>query len=104
MILTSLQEKPPYYQLEKMPVPTAVWSGGEDWVADQRDVLLLLPRITRLISYMHITDWNHWDFIWGLDSPGHLYSCIVAMVKGSQQGKAQLSSAPRKQRDVIRPQ
>ncbi|XP_042719055.1 lipase member M-like [Lagopus leucura] len=98
------QEKPLYYQLEKMPVPTAVWSGGEDCVADQRDVLLLLPRITHLISYMHITDWNHWDFIWGLDSPGRLYSCIVAMVKGSQQGKTQLSSAPRKQRDVIRPQ
>uniref|UniRef100_A0A669Q4H0 Partial AB-hydrolase lipase domain-containing protein n=1 Tax=Phasianus colchicus TaxID=9054 RepID=A0A669Q4H0_PHACC len=84
MILTSLQEKPPYYQLEKMPVPTAVWSGGEDWVADQRDILLLLPRITHLISYIHITDWNHWDFIWGLDSPERLYSCIVAMVKGSQ--------------------
>uniref|UniRef100_A0A669QNQ0 Lipase n=1 Tax=Phasianus colchicus TaxID=9054 RepID=A0A669QNQ0_PHACC len=81
------QEKPPYYQLEKMPVPTAVWSGGEDWVADQRDILLLLPRITHLISYIHITDWNHWDFIWGLDSPERLYSCIVA----------QLSSAPRKQ-------
>ncbi|POI28703.1 hypothetical protein CIB84_007547 [Bambusicola thoracicus] len=78
------QEKPPYYQLEKMPVPTAVWSGGEDWVADQRDVLLLLPRITHLISYEHITDWNHWDFIWGLDGPRRLYSCIVAMVKGSQ--------------------
>ncbi|OXB52965.1 hypothetical protein ASZ78_009262 [Callipepla squamata] len=78
------QEKPPYYQLEKMPVPTAVWSGGEDWIADQRDVLLLLPRITHLISYVHITDWNHWDFIWGLDSPGRLYSCIVAMMKGSQ--------------------
>uniref|UniRef100_A0A8C9L6W5 AB hydrolase-1 domain-containing protein n=1 Tax=Pavo cristatus TaxID=9049 RepID=A0A8C9L6W5_PAVCR len=84
MVLMSLQEKPPYYQLEKMPVPTAVWSGGEDWVADQRDILLLLPRIARLISYVHITDWNHWDFIWGLDGPGHLYSCIVAMVKGSQ--------------------
>lgn len=78
-----LQEKPPYYQLE-MSVPTAVWSGGEDWVADQRDVQLLLPRIARLISYVHITDWNHWDFIWGLDGPGRLYSRIVDMVKGSQ--------------------
>uniref|UniRef100_A0A8C2TM36 Lipase member M-like n=1 Tax=Coturnix japonica TaxID=93934 RepID=A0A8C2TM36_COTJA len=77
------QVGPPYYQLE-MSVPTAVWSGGEDWVADQRDVQLLLPRIARLISYVHITDWNHWDFIWGLDGPGRLYSRIVDMVKGSQ--------------------
>lgn len=84
MALTSLQEKPPYYQLEKMPVPTAVWSGGKDWVADQRDVLLLLPRISHLISYVHIIDWNHWDFIWGLDGPRRLYSSIMAMVKRFQ--------------------
>ncbi|NXC50462.1 LICH hydrolase, partial [Penelope pileata] len=75
------QEKPPCYQVEKMPVPTAVWSGGEDWAADQRDIHLLLPRIAHLISHVHIASWNHWDFIWGLDAPKHLYSCMVAMME-----------------------
>lgn len=80
----SLQETPPSYQVEEMPVPTAVWSGGEDWVADWRDVQLLLPRIAHLVTYGHIPDWNHWDFIWGLDAPGRLYSRILELMEESQ--------------------
>lgn len=80
----SLQETPPSYRVEEMPVPTAVWSGGEDWAADWRDVRLLLPRIAHLVTYGHIPDWNHWDFIWGLDAPGRLYSSIMELMEGSQ--------------------
>ena len=80
----SLQETPPFYQVEEMPVPTAVWSGGEDWVADRRDVRLLLPCIAHLVTYGHIPDWNHWDFIWGLDAPGRLYSSILELMEGSR--------------------
>ncbi|XP_049666212.1 lipase member M-like [Accipiter gentilis] len=78
------QETPPSYRVEEMPVPTAVWSGGEDWAADWRDVRLLLPRIAHLVTYGHIPDWNHWDFIWGLDAPGRLYSSILELMEGSQ--------------------
>nr|XP_009933877.1 PREDICTED: lysosomal acid lipase/cholesteryl ester hydrolase-like [Opisthocomus hoazin] len=78
------QETPPFYQVEEMPVPTAVWSGGEDWVADRRDVRLLLPCIAHLVTYGHIPDWNHWDFIWGLDAPGRLYSSILELMEGSR--------------------
>uniref|UniRef100_A0A8C3C746 Partial AB-hydrolase lipase domain-containing protein n=1 Tax=Cairina moschata TaxID=8855 RepID=A0A8C3C746_CAIMO len=83
-VSVSLQEIPPSYQLEKMTVPTAVWSGGEDWAADWRDVHLLLPRIAHVVSYVHIADWNHWDFIWGLDAPGRLYSHILALMERSR--------------------
>uniref|UniRef100_A0A8C0E6L9 Lipase n=1 Tax=Bubo bubo TaxID=30461 RepID=A0A8C0E6L9_BUBBB len=76
-------DTPPSYRLDEMPVPTAVWSGGEDWVADWRDVRLLLPRIAHLVAYIHISDWNHWDFIWGLDAPQRLYSSILEMMEGS---------------------
>ncbi|KFW89340.1 Lipase member M, partial [Phalacrocorax carbo] len=75
------QETPPSYQVEEMPVPTAVWSGGEDWAADPRDVRLLLPRIAHLVTYSHIPDWNHWDFIWGLDAPRRLYSSILELME-----------------------
>ncbi|NXS48958.1 LIPM Lipase, partial [Balaeniceps rex] len=75
------QETPPSYQVEEMPVPTVVWSGGEDWVADSRDVRLLLSRIAHLVTYGHIPDWNHWDFIWGMDAPRRLYSSILELVE-----------------------
>ncbi|XP_051473762.1 lipase member M-like [Apus apus] len=77
------QETAPSYRVEEMPVPTAVWSGGQDWVADWRDVYLLLPRIAQLVTYSHIPDWNHWDFIWGLDAPERLYSSILELMEGS---------------------
>uniref|UniRef100_A0A8C3JLD4 Lipase n=1 Tax=Calidris pygmaea TaxID=425635 RepID=A0A8C3JLD4_9CHAR len=80
----SLQETPPFYRVDEMPVPTAVWSGGEDWAADWRDIRLLLPRITHLVTYGHIPDWNHWDFIWGLDAPERLYSSILELMEESQ--------------------
>ncbi|NWR21831.1 LIPM Lipase, partial [Emberiza fucata] len=75
------QDTPPLYRLEEMPVPTAVWSGGQDWAADWRDVLQLLPRISHLVTYTHIPDWNHWDFVWGLDAPGRLYSSILRLME-----------------------
>ncbi|NWS43934.1 LIPM Lipase, partial [Probosciger aterrimus] len=75
------QEIPPLYHVEEMPVPTAVWSGGEDWAADWRDIRLLLPRITHLVTYSHIPDWNHWDFIWGLDALERLYSSILELME-----------------------
>uniref|UniRef100_A0A672VCW5 Lipase n=1 Tax=Strigops habroptila TaxID=2489341 RepID=A0A672VCW5_STRHB len=78
------QETPPLYHVEEMPVPTAVWSGGQDWAADWRDIRLLLPRIAHLVTYSHMPDWNHWDFIWGLDAPARLYSSILELMEGSQ--------------------
>uniref|UniRef100_A0A8C6ZCY1 Lipase member M-like n=1 Tax=Nothoprocta perdicaria TaxID=30464 RepID=A0A8C6ZCY1_NOTPE len=75
------QETPPSYKIEEMPVPTAVWSGGKDWTADWRDVSFLLPRIANVVYYRNITDWNHWDFIWGMDAPKHLYSKIIELME-----------------------
>lgn len=79
-----LQETPPSYRVEEMLVPTMLWSGGEDWLADQRDVHLLLPCIAHLVTYGHVHDWNHWDFIWGLDAPECLYSNILELIEGSR--------------------
>ncbi|NWX92944.1 LICH hydrolase, partial [Nothoprocta ornata] len=75
------QETPPSYKIEEMSVPTAVWSGGEDWTADWRDVSFLLPRIANVVYYRNITDWNHWDFIWGMDAPKHLYSKVIELME-----------------------
>lgn len=72
---------PPRYLIEEMAVPTAAWSGGADWVADKQDVDELLPRISNLVCHNHVPHWNHWDFIWGLDAPKHVYCKMTELMR-----------------------
>ena len=57
-----------------MEVPTAVWSGGHDCVADLKDVENLLPKITRLIYYKLIPHYNH------VDAPKEIYQDPIRLM------------------------
>ncbi|NXY40298.1 LICH hydrolase, partial [Ceuthmochares aereus] len=74
------QTTPPTYKIEKISVPTAVWSGGEDKFADPKDMAKLLPRITNLIYHEHFPTWGHLDFIWGLDATEKMYLKIIELI------------------------
>ncbi|KFW07654.1 Lipase member M, partial [Fulmarus glacialis] len=75
------QTSPPFYRLEDMTVPTAVWSGGEDWITSPAETQRLLSRITNLVHHEHFPDWTHWDHIWGLDAPQRMYRQMVALME-----------------------
>ncbi|XP_058043771.1 lipase member M-like [Ahaetulla prasina] len=72
---------PPFYIIEDMFVPTGVWSGENDIMEDVTDIQLLLPRIPHLAFYNHIPNWQHLDFIFGLDAPKHLYPDILYLMQ-----------------------
>ncbi|GAB0192556.1 lipase member K-like [Grus japonensis] len=72
---------PPHYDVKDMEVPTAIWSGGVDCLADPRDVALLLPQVRNLVHHKVIPQWNHLDFVLGLDATKVLYQDIVDMMK-----------------------
>ncbi|XP_049620522.1 lipase member K-like [Suncus etruscus] len=75
------QATPPLYDITKMDVPTAVWSGDQDLVADPKDTANLLPKIPRLIYYKLIPHYNHVDFYLGEDAPQEIYQDLIRLMK-----------------------
>ncbi|XP_054838091.1 lipase member M-like isoform X2 [Eublepharis macularius] len=75
------QTTPPLYRIEEIAVPIAMWSGGQDWVCQPKETEELKSRLKSVIHYKHFPDWNHWDFIWGLDAPQRLYMEILSLME-----------------------
>ncbi|XP_054546277.1 lipase member K isoform X2 [Talpa occidentalis] len=75
------QLTPPIYNITKMEVPIAVWSGQQDPIADPKDIENLLPKISRLIYYKLIPHYNHLDFYLGMDAPWEIYQDLIRLME-----------------------
>ncbi|NXQ34664.1 LIPM Lipase, partial [Alaudala cheleensis] len=72
---------PPFYRLEAMKVPVAVWSGGHDWVTPPVETQRLLSHLSNVVHHEHFPDWNHFDHHWGLNAPERVYRQMVTLME-----------------------
>ena len=78
----STQPHPPPYNVTELTVKTALFTGGQDWLADPTDVANLIPKIKDVIFYhKNISYYDHLDFIWGLDAATQVYSEIITQIR-----------------------
>nr|CDS30518.1 lipase M [Hymenolepis microstoma] len=75
---------PPPYGLRKsaLNLPTRVYWGGNDWLSTPRDVSEILHEMTgdskvNDVTDVYLNDYNHLDFVWGLDAALRVYPDIV---------------------------
>lgn len=70
------------YNLTTYNVPTALYSGGDDWLADPQDVNQLSSKIHKVVFQSKVISfWQHLDFIWGLDAASLVYNDIIKHIK-----------------------
>ena len=70
------QDTPPVYDVSKMTTPTAFFYGGKDGLSNKTDVQALAAKISNLVFDDYIAEYNHIDFIFGIDAPKRLYNRI----------------------------
>mmetsp|Transcript_52417 Transcript_52417/g.87153 ORF Transcript_52417/g.87153 Transcript_52417/m.87153 type:complete len:402 (-) Transcript_52417:64-1269(-) len=76
----------PCYDLGKVNLPIALFSGGQDDLADPTDVARLkqeLPASSIVYQY-NINYYSHLDFIWGLDAYHVLYPQVLQVIQKYQ--------------------
>ena len=75
------QDTPPVYNVSKMTTPTAFFYGGNDGLSNKTDVKALAAKISNLVSDDYIAEYNHVDFIFGIDAPKRLYNRILDLLE-----------------------
>ncbi|XP_069876548.1 lysosomal acid lipase/cholesteryl ester hydrolase-like [Dipodomys merriami] len=78
------QSYPPTYNVKDIPVPIALWNGAQDWLADASDVHILLTQIPNLVYHKEIPEYNHIDFIFGMNTHWMVYDKIIDLMKKYQ--------------------
>jgi pimeloyl-ACP methyl ester carboxylesterase len=71
---------PPNYDVTKMTVPTALFYGGRDGFADETDVDRLIPQLQSLVFTHYEPDYEHLDFVWGMNAYEKIYNLIIELV------------------------
>ena len=79
-VIASMQSPSPSYNVSEIRVPMALFTGGQDWLADPTDVAEMIPIINttgHVIYRKNIEYYNHLDFVYGMDAADMVYKDII---------------------------
>lgn len=78
------QPTPKNYPLKNFNIPTVLYYGGHDLLVNTRDTNRLINEIKNsLIDHFYLPEYNHLDFVWGLDAAKMLYPSILHFLNRS---------------------
>lgn len=83
-LLKYKQTTPPEYHPERMEVPTVIFHGSVDNLADPTDVAWLLPLIKNKVADYNLPNYGHMDFIWALTAPTDIYEPIIQLINKNE--------------------
>ena len=84
--VTFWQDTPPQYNASAVDVPVAIYWGGNDWLADPKDVKRLKQVLPKMWYDKYIEGWQHLDFIWGLDAAPQVYNDVIKRILTVENG------------------
>ena len=73
--------KPPVYDFTLINAPIHLFWSDKDWLGDKKDIEeFLLPSIPPqfLVQNTQLPDFDHFDFIWGLNAAKMIYQPMIA--------------------------
>lgn len=79
-------DTPPQYNASAVDVPVAIYWGGNDWLADPKDVKRLKQVLPKMWYDKYIEGWQHLDFIWGLDAAPQVYNDVIKRILTVENG------------------
>jgi len=72
---------PTQYNISSVNIPTALFYGGADLLADKTDVeTYIVPYLPNLVYNRLISQFSHLDFVWGTHANQYVYDDIVALL------------------------
>lgn len=78
---------PPLYDLSKLAVPTALFSGSHDYLGDPKDVQKIINEApSSMIVHQDVQDdYAHLDFVWAPNANVRIYNQIVSLLNQMKQ-------------------
>lgn len=77
------QDAPPVYNLSRITTPLALFTGGQDRLADPLDTEYLREALAPgiVVASHREADYEHLDFVWGLNAKDRVYPHVMRLLE-----------------------